>query len=194
MEKYYLYVLLTRTNTIISKLIHNFTNDQYTHAAISLDKDLSRMYSFGRKYTKNPFLGRFRKETLDTGVYKFHKNLPGLIMEIEVTKQQYQHVESMINHFIENKDLYKYNYPGLIYGLFNKETHYEHRFLCSEFVYYLLNESSIVDFHLPRNLIRPQNLLDLHGTIIYEGNLKEIEFENNSYPLNGLQPMRFSSI
>jgi len=152
------------------------------------------MYSFGRKYTKNPFLGRFRRETLDTGVYKFHKNLPGLIMEIEVTKQQYEHVESMIHHFIKNKHLYKYNYPGLIYGLFNKETHYEHRFLCSEFVYYLLNESNIVDFNLPRNLIRPQSLLEIKGTVIYEGNLKELELENNHYILNGMQPVQFGNV
>lgn len=51
MEKFYVYVVLTRTNTVISRLIQLFKKDEFTHAAISLDRDLANMYSFGRKYT-----------------------------------------------------------------------------------------------------------------------------------------------
>lgn len=48
MEKFYVYVVLTRTNTVISRLIQLFKKDEFTHAAISLDRDLANMYSFGR--------------------------------------------------------------------------------------------------------------------------------------------------
>ena len=51
MSKEHLYVVLTRTNTIISRLIHLFTQDEYTHAALALDRELTEMYSFARQYT-----------------------------------------------------------------------------------------------------------------------------------------------
>lgn len=190
MKKYHLYVVLTRSNTIISKLIHLIKNDEYTHSAISLDKNFNRMYSFGRKYTFNPFIGRFKEESLNTGLYKFHNNLPGLIMEIEVSKEQYERARELIDGFISNKDLYIYNYKGLVYGLFNKETKgNEYRFLCSEFVYYILKTCNIVDFGMPRNLVRPQTLLNIRGNVFYKGNLKELVNLSNidNHPMLDLQ-------
>ena len=43
MEKRCLYIVLTRTNTVISKLIHVIKNDEYTHAAIAFDRELDHM-------------------------------------------------------------------------------------------------------------------------------------------------------
>lgn len=182
MGKCYLYIVLTRTNTVMSKLIHVIKNDEYTHAAISLDKDLNQMYSFGRRKTYNPFIGRFRKEDLNEGIYKLCDILPGAVIEIEVNKQQYKRAKELIEKFILNKHLYKYNYKGIVHSLINKPVISDNRFLCSEFVYYILNESGIVDFKLSRNLVRPQDLLNIDGNIIYEGNLKDIKLEwNNLY-------------
>lgn len=186
MEKHHIYVVLTRTNTAISKLIQFFKKDEYTHAAISLNKELDDMYSFGRKHTYNPFVGRFKQESINKGVYKFHKNLPGLIMEVEVSKQQYENAEGLLNHFVTNSHLYKYNYKGLLHGLFNKEAFYDNRFLCSEFVYYILKESGIVDFGISRNLIRPQSLLNINSKIIYRGNLKELKSTNSNDNAKGI--------
>lgn len=100
-------------------------------------------------------------------------------MEVEVSEEQYERVKALLEHFITNKGLYKYNYKGLLYGLFNREAYCDDCFLCSEFVYYLLKEGGIVDFRISRNLVRPQNLLHLKSKIIYEGNLKDAKFTNN---------------
>lgn len=51
MGNQYLYIVLTKTNTTMSRLIQIFKNDKYTHAAISFGKNLNQMYSFGRKHT-----------------------------------------------------------------------------------------------------------------------------------------------
>lgn len=179
MGKYNLYIVLTRTNTVISNLIHIVTNDQYTHAAISLDKELNNMYSFARRNTYNPFVGRFRREDINEGVYKFNENLPGTIIELEVSKEQYEKTKTLLEGFINNSDLYKYNYRGLIYNLLNKPVTTENRFLCSEFVYYILNESGIIDFNISRNLVKPQDFLKVDGKIVYQGNLREIRPSNN---------------
>lgn len=178
MEKNYIYIVLTRTNTTISKLIHLIKKDEYTHASISLDKDLSVLYSFGRKYTHYPFIGRFMIENINKGVYKSCNKLPGAIIKIEVSEEEYKKVKRLLNYFISNRNHYKYNYRGLYHSLLNKPVSYEDRFLCSEFVYYILNESGIVDFKIPRNLVRPQSFLDVEGKLTYKGDLKKL-IKNN---------------
>ena len=57
---------------------------------------------------------------------------------------------------------------GLIYNLLNKPVTTENRFLCSEFVYYILNESGIIDFNISRNLVKPQDFLKVDGKIVYQ--------------------------
>lgn len=174
MRKYPIYIVLTRTNTIISKIIHSFTNDKYTHAAISLDRELKYMYSFGRKWTYYPFIGGFKHENLEEGGYKFSKILPGAIIELQVTENQYNKVYNLLNQFICNSKCYKYNYLGLINNLRNKEVCYEYRFLCSEFVYHVLKESGIADFKKARNLVKPIDFLNLEGEVIFEGDLRTL--------------------
>lgn len=75
--------------------------------------------------------------------------------------EKYKKVRSLLNQFILKEDILKYNYLGLVYGLFNMVIHLEGRFTCSEFVYYVLNQSGVVELEVPRNLVRPQNLLDI---------------------------------
>ncbi len=178
MERFYLYIVLTRTNTVMSKLIQIFKNDEYTHAAISLDKGLNQMYSFGRRKTYNPFIGRFKKEDINEGIYKFCDTLPGAIIEIEVSRRQYEKAKVLLEHFISNSDLYKYNYKGVMHSLLNRAVCSDDKFLCSEFVYYILEESGIAELKIARNLVRPQSLLDIKGKMIYKGNLKKIELPN----------------
>ena len=171
MKKYYLYIILIRTNTVLSNLIHYVRNDDYTHAAIALDKDFSCMYSFGRRRVYNPFIGRFVKESMFDGLYKIHDSSPCKILEIEVSEEQYYKAEDIIKHFISNRNIYRYNYIGLVYNLLNKET-LNNKFMCSEFVYYVLRESGITDFNIPKNLVRPTDLLSLKSRIFYQGNVR----------------------
>jgi len=194
MEKYYLYIVLTRTNTVMSNFIRIFKNDEYTHAAISLDKELNNMYSFGRRNTHNPFIGRFKRESIHEGIYKFCNTLPGAIIEVEVSKQQYKKAKETVDHFISNSHIYKYNYKGLVHSLLNKPVCDDYRFLCSEFVYYVLKESGIADLEISRNLVRPQTLLNIEGRMIYKGNLKEIKLLENNLYTNEIRTRRLSSI
>lgn len=184
MEKAYLYIVLTRTNTMISRLIHLFTRDEYTHAALSLDKDLQEMYSFARKYTHNPFIGRFKHEHLEEGIYKQAKHLPGVVLEVEVPRENYAEARELVEQFIANRSRYKYNFRGLIYGLLNRPTTRDDRFLCSQFVYFVLYQSGIADFQTPANLVRPVDFLGLDAQIVYQGDLKELVVEQETnYPI-----------
>ncbi len=181
MENKKIYIVLTRTNTILSRMIGFIKDDEYTHASISLDRELNQMYSFGRKYSYNPFVGRFVKENFNEGVFGRQNNLCCLVMEIEVSHEQYGKAENLINEFILNKDLYKYNYMGLINCLLNRESCNDNRFLCSEFVYYILRKSNIVNFNKSGNLVRPQDLLSINGKVVFNGNLKNTNWSRKVY-------------
>lgn len=174
MDRVHLYIVLTRTNTMISRLIHLFTHDEYTHAALALDSELQEMYSFGRKYTYNPFLGRFKQERLNEGTYGLAKKLPGVILDIEVSPEDYMHVRELIEHFRSNQERYRYNVRGLFYGLLKKPTTRDDRFLCSQFVYFVLHESRIVEFDIPASLVRPVDFLTLDARIAFMGDLKRL--------------------
>lgn len=179
MENKRIYIVLTRTNTLLSRLIGIIKNDEHTHASISFSKNLECMYSFGRKNKFNPFVGCFVKENLNEGVFGLQKKLNGLVLELEVTPGQYYKAKELLSEFISNSNLYKYNYFGLIYSLLDIEACSNDRFLCSEFVYYILNECGVANLNKSRNLVRPQDLLKLNGRVLFKGNLKN---ENEGIP------------
>lgn len=172
MEKTSVYIVLSRPRTVVSDLIYLVTKDTYTHAAISFDKELRTMYSFGRKYPYNPFYGRFKKEELDEGLYKRLDHLPGAVIELTVTQAQYDKAWELLSEFLTHPEKYKYNYLGLMDHLQERAVCRENRFVCSEFVYYILHNSGILDLGVSPNLVRPQTFLQVPGNLIYEGNLK----------------------
>lgn len=192
MKTYSIYIVLTRANTMISRLIRLVKKDEYTHAAISLDKELKHMYSFGRKYPRNPFIGVFKRERINKGFYKILKSISCVAIELKVTKEQYQKVRLLLYHFIYYRHRYKYNYRGLYHSLFNISASYEYRFLCSEFVYHVLKESDILDLNIPRNLVRPQDFLKINGNLIYSGDLKEFKPYNEE--LNQLGVYKIANV
>ena len=55
-----LYIVISQTGTLLSRILKQITGAEYNHASISLSRDLERMYSFGRRHPYNPFWGGFR--------------------------------------------------------------------------------------------------------------------------------------
>ena len=50
----YIYIILTRSNTVYSRLIHAVTGDKYTHVSLGLGDGASELYSFSRKRAHLP--------------------------------------------------------------------------------------------------------------------------------------------
>ena len=63
-----IYIMLTFTGTTLSRVIKIYTRNDYSHASIALDPELSECIVFGRKKPRNPFIGGFIKEKIDDGV------------------------------------------------------------------------------------------------------------------------------
>ena len=65
-----IYIVLTDTGTLLSKAIGMYTRKDLNHASIAFDKQLTEMYSFGRKQRHNPFIGGFVKENAADGIFR----------------------------------------------------------------------------------------------------------------------------
>lgn len=65
-----IYILLTRSGTLLSKLVYAATGSSYTHASMAFDADLSCLYSSTRKNGYTMFPAGPSKEYLNKGVFR----------------------------------------------------------------------------------------------------------------------------
>ena len=97
MQKY-IYVVLSGPPTISGKVIRRITKNNYSHASISLDKDLNEMYSFARFHYQNPIVGGFVHENADNLSLKKDYETFIKVFEIPVTSKQYKSIKNMIEY------------------------------------------------------------------------------------------------
>ena len=84
----HVYIVISQTGTLLSRIIKLVTKAEYNHASISLAPDLDVMYSFGRKHPYNPFWGGFVKESPRWGTFKRFSQTRIMVLELAVTEEQ----------------------------------------------------------------------------------------------------------
>lgn len=164
-----IYILTTYTGTTLSYLIRRITKVPYAHVSIGLDKDLNEVYSFGRKHVSNPIFAGFVREYIDDGLYKKKVNAECKVFSLDVTDEQYNKVLENLNYFIDNKKMFKYDAAALIRLLQGSAKENTNRFVCSQFVAYILKKSGIDIFDKSSNLVTPMDF--------YTNNKLEVEYE-----------------
>lgn len=174
-----IYIVLTHTGTVLSRIIKNYTQDEFSHVSISLDKELKEMYSFGRLNPYNPFWGGFVQEGINFGTFKRFRKTVCKIYSLKITEEQYNNVRGMIEYIKSSKQLHKFNVIGLFAVGFNKRISFENSFYCAEFVKYVLDKSGIEN-NLPE-LIKPEDFKNIQGlNEIYSGRLRKYQITKNS--------------
>lgn len=168
-----IYIVLTRTNTIPSKLIRLITKDTYSHVSISYNKKCDHMFSFGRKYKYFPLIGQFNIENIRKGFFN-RKNTSMAIYELNITNEQMDNIEKIIN-FIQ-KTSTGYNIIGLILALFKIKLH-RNKYYCSEFVFEVLSNEKVNIYDKNNVIFKPEQLVSDKFNKIYEG--KIIDYVNS---------------
>ncbi|GGB69127.1 hypothetical protein [Fictibacillus barbaricus] len=169
-----IYIVLTDTKTLFTKVISKFTNHPLNHASISFDKKLIDVYSFGRKEPNNPFIGGFVKENMQN---KLFKRSYCKVYRCKVTPFQYKLMQSYILRIEKEQKNFKYNFRGLFGVILNKEFEQKNAFFCSEFVAKVLNVGGIPIIKKSDSLMTPYDIscsTDLH--LFYQGPLIEYPF------------------
>ncbi len=151
-----IYIVLTHTGTNLSKIIKNWTKDEFSHVSIALDEDLDQMYSFGRLHPYNPVWAGLVHEKQNEGTFKRFKKTKAAIYSIEVDDEQYVIIRNTVYSMYKNRKKYKFNIIGLLAIGFNKSVKRKNWFYCAEFVKYVLDTAG-VELGLPDKMIRPEN-------------------------------------
>lgn len=153
-----IYIVLTQTRTYPARLIRFYTKEPYAHASIAFDEELEEMYSFARKGKRNPFRAGFIREDITSGVFGSCTETNCSIYRLKVTQIQYQRVREELEIFKQNKEKYSYNFLGIVGVMMNIPIQSEHRYFCSQFVAYLLEQSGIRLSHKNCALVRPVDI------------------------------------
>lgn len=164
-------IVLTQTNTIISKTLKALSQKPYNHISISFVDDCSTMYSFGRKITWFPLLGGFVRENINSGVFKLHPETKCKIYTLEVTDDDYKIIMERLNKFLADPNSFKYSILNLFLIYINVPFQRKHHYVCSSFVSYLLH--GIIPLEKEISLVTPNDYNELNLNAIYEGTLHE---------------------
>lgn len=160
----YLYMMVSRTDTGIGRIIRVFTHYEYNHVSLSLDPEFRRWVSFARYTHDVPLAGGFVAETPER-LFATGSQIPVNIYRIEISESRYKRLDALFA-LAGHRDC------GLIYNTFSAFASYLNlrfsipgAYTCLDFANAVLGESysSIreLDTHYQPQLIYSGILQDL---------------------------------
>lgn len=170
------FILLTNTGTFLTRVIKSYTRAPYNHASISFNRELSELYSFGRKTPNNPLDGGFVKEDIKTGTYSRFPNTTCVIYELQVTDREVEKMKRVLHVFIRSRQKYMYNLLGLIGIALKEPVEFSNSYFCSQFVAEILQRSGIKIWNKLPALVTPDDFRQSDRFhLVYEGKLSEYD-------------------
>ncbi|MDF2659969.1 MAG: hypothetical protein K0Q94_2760 [Paenibacillus sp.] len=174
-DKKRLYILLSDTGTWFSRLIKSYTKEPFNHASLAFDAELRDVFSFGRKYESNPFLGGFVKENIRSPLFlDEQRNTTCAVYVCEVSPEAYERIRESVLELEKRGDDYKYNALGLLGVVFNIKLNRDNAYFCSQFVSEMFRAGGVSlvpkcpEFTTPGDLGSSE-----HVRLIYTGSLRD---------------------
>jgi hypothetical protein len=132
------------------------------------------VYSFGRKTARNPFIGGFVREDIDSVIFR---QADCALYSLNITAAEFQKMYQYIQEIASEKEKYRYNFIGLFGVLFQKPIKRKNAFFCSQFVASVLKESKVIDFEDEElSLVKPSDLTHLANfELVFEGGLNDYQ-------------------
>ncbi|MCH5207208.1 MAG: hypothetical protein J1F09_09645 [Oscillospiraceae bacterium] len=169
-----IYIVITQTGTILSRVLKRITGAEYNHASVSLRPDLRLMYSFGRKNPYNPWWGGFVQESPEFGTFKRFSETRAIVLSVPVDAATYDEMERTLREMFQNRNDYHYDTVGLLLAAFNISYKRDRHFYCSDFVRDVLVRFGIEESGFFEPIVKPVHFLDIpDGKVIYKGRLRD---------------------
>lgn len=170
-----IYILLTRSTTLLSKVVGLLTADQYTHVSISFEESLQPMYSSSRKNGETLFPAGPCMECFDRGYLKNHPQIPCALYELNVSDEIYDTAKAEVEQIIASADEYGFNILGLMLCGMNIPYHRRGSYFCSQFVGEILHKSQAVKLPKDTALMRPGDYMSIPELVCrFTGRLQEL--------------------
>ena len=167
-----IYILLTRSGTLLSNLVYTFTGADYTHASLAFDEDLSCLYSSTRKNGYTMFPAGPSKEYLNRGVFKLRDDVPCALYMLEVTDEAYTRAKRRADHMMAHGSLYRFNVLGLLLCALHIRWQRRRHYFCSQLVSEVLEKSGALELPKHSTLMHPNDYTQIEGVqCLYKGRL-----------------------
>ena len=167
-----IYILLTRSGTLLSKLVYAVTGASYTHASMAFDEELNCLYSSTRKNGYTMFPAGPSKEYLNRGVFRLRGDAPCALYALEVTDEAYVRARRRAEHMMARGELYRFNTLGLILCALHIRWQRRRHYFCSQFVSEVLQKSGALELPKPSTLMHPSDYAELPELrCLYRGTL-----------------------
>lgn len=170
-----IYILLTRSGTLLSKLVYSVTGANYTHASLAFDEDLSCLYSSTRKNGYTMFPAGPSREYLDRGVFRLRPEAPCALYALEVSEEAYIRARRRANHMMAHGKLYRFNVLGLVLCAMHIRWQRRRHYFCSQFVSDVLEKSGALELPKDSTLMHPNDYTQLPQLkCLYKGRLADL--------------------
>lgn len=171
-----IFIILSSTNTTLARAIRKCAGTEFSHTSLALDNNFEEMFSFSRRKTNNPLIGRMKKESFDTGIFAKSKDCLCQVYTAKVTDDQMKILKNKVNYFLNSKKEFKFNNLGLFACWFKIKFPRKYKRVCSQFVSECLTEAC-PEIILPKHywIMQPEDFKYVKNIdLIYRGNLKNI--------------------
>ena len=176
-----LYIVLSQTGTLVSRIIKLFTKAEYNHASISLCDDLSIMYSFGRLKPKNPFIAGFVTESASFGTFKHFPKTKVMVISFDIAEEKYLDMLNTLDAMYKSKQKFGYNYLGLYLAAIKVRRYKKDCYYCSEFVRWFLQKYDIKGADELTGIAYPTEFLSMPDfEDVYSGKLVDFELKQEA--------------
>lgn len=169
------YIVLSRSNTIVALMVRTFTRKYYNHASIAFEKDLNKFYSFGRKNPKLLLPAGFICEGVHSGYFGLKPRTQIAVLEAELDDEKYSYLSENISEFESHRNEYRYNILGLPVALLNIPWYRPKHYTCSGFVAYCTRD--VFDLGKHYSLAQPEDFYKFDFEKIYEGPAGDYHYE-----------------
>lgn len=178
----FIYVILSRTPTRIGRMIRYCTHSEFNHVSISLDGNMSQMYSFARLSAKNPFVGGMVKENPYRFSLGYQDQVDVKVYRIPVTEEQYDAISHFIYDTYTDDEKYYYNLIGVFNVLFKSNLQVYKTYICTEFVSEVFKKGGISLLEKPCNNVSLKDFESaLEPFLFYHGDLYQYPYLDEAY-------------
>lgn len=152
-----IYVVLTDTGTLVSKVSKWITKDPYNHVSLSFDSDLSRLYTYAL-VNGNSWRGGLKVEDPE-----LLKGARYSMWAVSVAAEMFEQLVARVSEMISESSKTRYNHLGLINAIF-KTNIFDNddvsAMICSQFVVKLLESIGVTLVHgRAASSVRPYELV-----------------------------------
>ena len=155
-----LYILLLRTQSLLSRVIHIATKEPYTHVSIGFSGDCTQFYSFARRYARLPLPAGFVHESIESGMMARCKDAPCALYRLEIPAKSYRAIRRKFKKMLPIQKRFQYSVLGTFLCFFGIAYKRRNKYFCSQFVAEILKKAGAVRLKKKESLYLPGQLLD----------------------------------